>query len=309
MVLDWSLLLNAIFVVIITYQWWASRIQTAPQPQKQAPIKQPAPAGAALRERPGCSRIGLIYTPFRRKSGCPRQPSVGKTCRSIIKLDKEMDVCLLQGLEEWSYIWLLWDFDKRVLPGNGSIKSLVQPPRAPTKVGVFACRTPHRPIALGLSLVKLIKVEGKKVYIEGSDVVHNTTLLDIKPYHHTADSPWDDDIRQPSWVGSASEKAFAKTTIIPEVKDKISKACKDGKLQFWKGEDDLESLFFSISDLVCNQDMRSQWRRGSQVRFVMDFDNLLLTLNYEGDEVTITEVEVNKNLKYYDDAKAPENAV
>lgn len=208
-----------------------------------------------------------------------------------------MDVCLLQGLEDWSYVWLLWDFDKRVLPGNGSIKSLVQPPRAPIKVGVFACRTPHRPIALGLSLAKVIKIDGKRVYIEGSDVVHNTTLLDIKPYHHSADSPWDEDLRQPTWVGSVSEKAFDKTTFSEQAREKITAACLASKLQFWKLESDLESLFGSITDLVCNQDMRSQWRRGSQIKFVMDFDNLLLTLNYSDDEVHISDVEVVKKIR------------
>jgi tRNA (Thr-GGU) A37 N-methylase len=212
-----------------------------------------------------------------------------------------MDVCLLKGLEEWSYVWLLWDFDKRVLPGNGSVKSLVQPPRAPGKIGVFACRTPHRPIAIGLSLAKLIKVEGKKVYIEGSDVVHNTTLLDIKPYHHTADSPWDKDLRQPQWVGSVDEKAFAKTIYTPEASETITSACVNKKLQFWTGEEDVQSLFNSISNLICNQDMRSQWRRGTQVKFVMDFDNLLLTLNYKGDEVIISEVAVVKKIKQYHD--------
>lgn len=137
--------------------------------------------------------------------------------------------------------------------------------------------------------------------------MHDTTLLDIKPYHDSADSPWDKDIRQPDWVGGVTEKAFSKVIVTPEARQTISKACIDKKLQFWRGKEDVESLLFSITDLICNQDMRPQWRRDSQVKFVMDFDNLLLTLNYNEEEVVVTDVELTKKTIHREDNEKDTN--
>ena len=86
----------------------------------------------------------------------------------------------LTGVER---IWVLYVFDR-----NSNWKPKVQPPVGSRRIGVFATRSPHRPNPLGLSAVRLLKVEGLKLYIAGHDLLNGTAILDIKPYLSEADS-------------------------------------------------------------------------------------------------------------------------
>lgn len=80
-------------------------------------------------------------------------------------------------------IWVLYVFDR-----NSNWKPKVLPPVGSRRIGVFATRSPHRPNPLGLSAVRLLKVEGLKLYIAGHDLLNGTAILDIKPYLSEADS-------------------------------------------------------------------------------------------------------------------------
>lgn len=92
----------------------------------------------------------------------------------------------LQNLDEFNYIWLIFVFHQNY---NQNYKPMIQPPRGSTKkVGVFATRAPHRPNPIGISAVKIKKIDGLKIYIEGHDLIDNTPILDIKPYLKYSDS-------------------------------------------------------------------------------------------------------------------------
>ena len=80
-------------------------------------------------------------------------------------------------------IWVLYAFDR-----NSNWKPKVLPPVGSRRIGVFATRSPHRPNPLGLSAVRLLKVEGLKLYIAGHDLLNGTAILDIKPYLSEADA-------------------------------------------------------------------------------------------------------------------------
>ena len=86
----------------------------------------------------------------------------------------------LSGAER---IWVLYVFDR-----NANWKPKVLPPVGSRRIGVFATRSPHRPNPLGLSAVRLVKVEGRKLYIAGHDLLNGTAILDIKPYLSEADA-------------------------------------------------------------------------------------------------------------------------
>ena len=98
----------------------------------------------------------------------------------------------LAGVER---IWILYAFDR-----NPNWRPKVLPPVGSRRIGVFATRSPHRPNPLGLSAVRLLKVEGLKLYISGHDLLDGTAVLDIKPYLSEADSfpdsrlPWRDEV-------------------------------------------------------------------------------------------------------------------
>ncbi len=88
----------------------------------------------------------------------------------------------LQDLEGCSHIWIIFGFHK-----NSHWKPLVQTPRSQKKIGVFATRSPYRPNPIGMSLVRLISVDGLNVFVDSSDILNGSPVYDIKPYHPEAD--------------------------------------------------------------------------------------------------------------------------
>lgn len=88
----------------------------------------------------------------------------------------------LTDLSGCSHLWIIYAFHK-----NENWKPLVQTPRSNKKIGVFATRAPYRPNPIGLSLVKLEKIEGLNIYIGPNDILNSTPILDIKPYHPESD--------------------------------------------------------------------------------------------------------------------------
>lgn len=141
--------------------------------------------------------IGHIRTPFSCKNATPRQPSVCTDGSATLRINKAVfnnPHHSLEKLEEFSHIWLLFVFDrnKRLDDGSFSYKSKVCPPRLNgTSVGVFSTRSPHRPCPIGLSLVRLNKIQGDTVHVLGVDLVDGTPILDIKPYIPDYDIPRD----------------------------------------------------------------------------------------------------------------------
>ncbi len=133
--------------------------------------------------------IGIAHTPFREKVEAPRQGVVAKEIQGTIEIFDEPGMRdALQNLEEWKRIWLLFWFDR-----NEGWKPKVRPPRADGKKGLFSTRSPHRPNAIGLSAVKLVKVDGLRVVVSDIDLLDQTPIFDIKPYVPYADAFPDDD--------------------------------------------------------------------------------------------------------------------
>ena len=120
--------------------------------------------------------IGLIHSPFKDPKGMPIQPAGAKGIAGTIEIDTEY-ADGLRDLEEFSHIILLYHFHL----SNG-YSLVVKPFMDDASHGVFSTRAPRRPNSIGLSVVKLAKIEGFTLYIEDVDVVDGTPLLDIKPY-------------------------------------------------------------------------------------------------------------------------------
>lgn len=132
-------------------------------------------------------KIATIHTEFSDKFGIPRQSGLVPSLRAEIVFEPEfrtMDA--IRGLEEFSHIWLLWEFSKAKRDGYALT---VSPPRLGGKVkkGVFATRAPFRPNAIGLSSVKLEQIylddkKGPVLVVSGADLLDGTPIYDIKPY-------------------------------------------------------------------------------------------------------------------------------
>lgn len=131
--------------------------------------------------------VAKIHTEFPDKFGIPRQSGLVSSLRGEIVFEPEyrsMDA--IRGLEEFSHIWLLWEFSEAKREGNALT---VTPPRLGGKErrGVFATRAPFRPNSIGLSSVKLEKIyfdekRGPVLVVSGADMMDGTPIYDIKPY-------------------------------------------------------------------------------------------------------------------------------
>lgn len=124
------------------------------------------------------SPIGIIHSPFKdvKEMPMPIQSSAAEDITGIVEVKKKYREAL-NDLDGFSYIILLYHFH---LAKGYSLK--VRPFLDDKLRGVFATRAPRRPNPIGISVVRLIKVENCKLFIEGVDMVDNTPLLDIKPY-------------------------------------------------------------------------------------------------------------------------------
>jgi len=120
--------------------------------------------------------IGIVRSPFKTVEGSPIQPVGAKGVRGQVELREEL-VAGLKDLEGFSHIILIYHFhlckgfDLEVLPFIGGERR-----------GLFATRGPKRPNSIGISVARLIKIEGRFLTIEDVDVLDGTPLLDIKPY-------------------------------------------------------------------------------------------------------------------------------
>ncbi len=140
--------------------------------------------------------VAYIRSDFKEKFGIPRQSGRAPSLTARIVFTPEFrDGNMLRGIENFSHLWLLFDFSKT--RGQGFTPT-VRPPRlgGNARVGVFASRSPFRPNHIGLSCVKLLSVErteneGSVLLVSGADLLDGTPVLDIKPYIPFADCKTD----------------------------------------------------------------------------------------------------------------------
>ena len=136
--------------------------------------------------------VARIRSDFPEKFGIPRQSGVVKSLEAKILFEPEFRVMdAVRGLEDFSHIWLIWEFSEAV---RDTWSPTVRPPRlgGNVRMGVFATRSPFRPNPIGLSCVKLLKVEqdetlGPVLTVAGADLMDGTPIYDIKPYIPYAD--------------------------------------------------------------------------------------------------------------------------
>ena len=131
--------------------------------------------------------IARMKSDFPTKFGIPRQSGLVKELRSTVIFEPEYrNADALRGIEEFSHLWLIWQFSEAV---RTEWSPTVRPPRlgGNTRLGVFATRSPFRPNSLGLSSVRLLGVEhtaehGTVLHVAGADLMDGTPIFDIKPY-------------------------------------------------------------------------------------------------------------------------------
>ncbi len=149
--------------------------------------------------------IGFLRSPLATKVQAARQPraAAGTPARIELLPGRNFEHAL-EDLERWELIWVIFWFHR-----NAGWRPKVLPPRSTTgRKGVFATRSPHRPNPIGISVVRLERVEGLILHIRDADMLDGTPVLDLKPYvaytdaHPGAGNGWLDDDKEPPGAGA-----------------------------------------------------------------------------------------------------------
>lgn len=128
--------------------------------------------------------IGVARTPFVDKADAPRQPRAAEGIEGTIELFEGRGFeDALADLEGWDALWVIFWMDRAK-----GWRPKVTPPRSRQKRGVFSTRAPHRPNPIGLSAVRLIRVDGLVLHVRDLDLLDGTPILDLKPYVPWADA-------------------------------------------------------------------------------------------------------------------------
>lgn len=167
--------------------------------------------------------IAKIHTDFPEKFGIPRQSGLVENEGVIVFEPEYRNPDAVRGLDEFNYVWLLWGFSESSCE---KWSPTVRPPRlgGNKRLGVFATRSPFRPNPIGLSSLKLLRVEisetkGPLIYVSGTDMLNGTPIYDIKPYLQYADSHTDAN----NGFTDESFGRLEKVEIPKSIEEKISK--------------------------------------------------------------------------------------
>ena len=217
--------------------------------------------------------IAYIYTEFPTKFGIPRQSGIIETLRGTIVFEPEYrNPDAVRGLEEFSHLWLIWEFSEAK---RDTWSPTVRPPRlgGNTRKGVFATRSPFRPNPIGLSSVKLEKIEmnpklGPVLHVAGADLMDGTPIYDIKPYIVYTDS-------HPEAVSGFAEKPAEYLLDVDFLEDLLQKV----------PENQRENL-----TEVLAHDPRPQYQDDPERIYGMAFGNLEVKFQVDGKHLTVLEI-------------------
>ena len=217
--------------------------------------------------------IAHIRTAFPTKFGIPRQSGLVDSLRGeIIFTPEYRSADAVRGLEDFSHIWLVWQFSGAV---RDTWSPTVRPPRlgGNTRMGVFATRSPFRPNPLGLSSVKLEGIEmrpevGPVLLVRGADLMDGTPIYDIKPYIPYADCHPD------AAAGFTARTQFHHVEVVcpEEVWAQVPAAERDGL----RG--------------VLENDPRPSYQHDSERVYGMEFAGLEVHFKVDGDTLTVTDI-------------------
>ena len=218
--------------------------------------------------------IAKIHTPFREKFGIPRQSGLADVPGEIVFEKEYRNPDALRGLDGFSHLWLIFSFSESV---REEFSPTVRPPRlgGNRRMGVFATRSPFRPNPIGLSCVRLEKIEetekGPIIYVRGADLLDGTPILDIKPYLPLADC-------HPEATGGFAEAVadYALTVSIPEaLESKIA-------------PEDL-----SVIREILAEDPRPSYQSDPDRLYHMDYARYSLSFFVKDGVLTVTELQTN----------------
>lgn len=201
--------------------------------------------------------IAFVHSEFKEKFSIPRQPGLTSLQSQIEFVPPYNRPEAFSGLEGFSHVWVIFEFHQT--EENESLT--VRPPRlgGNKRLGVFATRSPQHPNRMGLSVVKLVKVENGSLTIEGGDFLDGTPVFDIKPYIKEIESIPEADS---GWTAEASDerlKVVFDCECDEKLKEKIVQVLsldprprfhEDGYKQYGSRLGDVDVLWGVINNII-----------------------------------------------------------
>lgn len=217
--------------------------------------------------------IAHIRTDFPEKFGIPRQSGLVEELSARIVFEPEYrNADALRGLDGFSHLWLIWDFSE--VPHDGWTPT-VRPPRlgGNKRVGVFATRSPFRPNPLGLSVVRLGRIDTTSkdapvIEVFGADLMDGTPIFDIKPYLPYVDSKPD----AKNGFALAQSEGVLRVAFPENLKSKVP-----------------ENKFGALSE-VLSQDPRPQYQNDPERIYTMSFAGLEISFSVDGETLSVTDI-------------------
>ena len=217
--------------------------------------------------------IARIYNDYETKFGIPRQSGLVEAAVSRIVFEPAYrNPDALRGLEDFSHLWLIWEFSEAK---RDSWSPTVRPPRlgGNTRMGVFATRSPFRPNPIGLSVVKIERIElntdsGPVIDVSGADLMNGTPIFDIKPYLPYADC-------HPEASGGFAEAVRGKRLDVacaPELLSRIPEAHCAAVLE------------------ILAQDPRPSYQHDPERIYGMAYAGMDIRFQVDGDRLTVVEI-------------------
>lgn len=221
--------------------------------------------------------IAKIHTDFKEKFGIPRQSGITDELEAKIVFEPEYRVKeALRGIEDFSHLWLIWQFSEAV---RETWSPTVRPPRlgGNRRMGVFATRAPYRPNPIGLSSVKLLRVEhnekeGDVLIVSGADLLDGTPIYDIKPYLAYTDS-------HPDAVGGFADPVRDYSLNVDFCKELLSKIPASKQKALIK---------------ILEHDPRPSYQDDSEREYGFKFSDYEIFFKVDLGTLTVTRVEVLK---------------
>lgn len=217
--------------------------------------------------------IARIESDFTEKFGIPRQSGLVENLVSRILFEKEYRVPeAFRGLEDFSHIWIIWQFSEAV---REDWSPTVRPPRlgGNKRMGVFATRSPFRPNSIGLSSVKLLKIdfdcpEAPVLYVSGADMLNGTPIFDIKPY-----LPYTDSHPEASGGFALQQKeGVLDVDFPPELLEKVRPELRNGLIE------------------VLAQDPRPQYQNSPERVYTFDFAEYSVSFTVRDNTLYVSEI-------------------
>ena len=242
--------------------------------------------------------IGTLISCFPEKFSSPRQGNLLELTRAKIVLKKNIDMHSFDGIENFTYIWIIYVFH---LNQNFS-NSKVTPPKFPgdnisKKLGIFATRTPHRYNPIGLTLCKFNKIEGREIFISCVDMITGTPILDIKPYHHLESvDVFGNGIKYANWIYNSCQSKKCEVIINENAVKNIEEILgdKDKKLMFYDNKEELLALIKGVLEIDPHSKYTHKQEGNLLYGFHVDKLNVIYRYNAQTQKVIVEEVQYSE---------------